>query len=179
MGCAHLDRVLFVPSAGPPHRAAASAPARDRLAMTRLAVEGEAQFEVSGIEVTRGGTSYSVDTLAELHRTHPDDELFLILGWDAARLFRSWHQPERVSELASVVIVARPGTDAPRSTELAATGLPPARVIKCMLPTPDVSASQLRSALAAGESVSGKLPPSVEAYIASHHLYRDNRTIGT
>ena len=89
--------------------------------MARLAVEGEADFDVSDVEVNRGGRSYTVDTLTELHRIHPGDELFLILGWDAARLFRSWREPDQVSKLASVVIVARPGTDAPQTAELGAT----------------------------------------------------------
>jgi nicotinate-nucleotide adenylyltransferase len=179
MQCARLDRVLFVPSAQPPHRGPASAPAEDRLAMVRLAIEGGADFEVSDVEVRRGGKSYTVDTLTELHRTHPGDELFLILGWDAARLFRSWREPDEVSRLASVVIVARPGTDAMQASELAGTGIPPARVVKCTVPTPDVSSSDLRIALAAGESVPGKLPAAVERYIASRHLYLDNRDVGT
>jgi nicotinate-nucleotide adenylyltransferase len=179
MDCAHLDRVLFVPSALPPHRAAASAPAEDRLAMARLAVKGEVDFDVSDVEVNRGGKSYTVDTLTELHRTHPGDELFLILGWDAARLFRSWREPDQVSKLASVVIVARPGTDAPQASALAATGIPPGRVIKCMVPTPDVSSSDLRRGLDAGEPLGGKLAPAVERYIASRGLYRDNRDVGT
>jgi nicotinate-nucleotide adenylyltransferase len=179
MDCAHLDRILFIPSAQPPHRAAAAASVEDRLAMARLAVEGETDFEVSDVEVNRGGKSYTVDTLAALHASHPGDELFLILGWDAARLFRSWRQPDQLSKFASVVIVTRPGTDAPKASELVATGIPPGRVIKCMVPTPDVSSSDLRRALAAGEPVAGKLPPAVERYIASRGLYRDNRDIGT
>jgi nicotinate-nucleotide adenylyltransferase len=147
--------------------------------MTRLAVQGEPRFEVSDLEVARGGTSYTADTLSELHRAHPDDELFLILGWDAARLFNTWHEPERVSELASVVIVGRPGTEAPRPLEVASAGLDAQRVVNCFVETPDVSATELRELLAAGKSVGGKLPPTVERYIAQHHLYRDNQTIGT
>jgi nicotinate-nucleotide adenylyltransferase len=169
--CAHLDRVLFVPSAQPPHRAAAMAPADDRLAMCRLAVEGEPRFEVSDIEVKRGGRSYTVDTLDELHRAHPEDELLLILGWDAARLFRTWHQPERVSALASVVIVARPGMEPPTPADLAALGLDPERVVKCIVPTPDVSGSALRRAIASGQSPAGKVPAAVERYVTTHHLY--------
>ena len=179
MDCARLDRVLFIPSAQPPHRGPASAPAEDRLQMVRLAVQGEPRYEVSDVEVARGGRSYTVDTVSELHRDRPDDELFLILGWDAARLFSTWREPERVSALASVVIVARPGTKPPTPSALVATGLPPARVIKCIVPTLDVSGSELRRALAAGESVAGKLPPAVERYIATHHLYRDNQSVGT
>jgi nicotinate-nucleotide adenylyltransferase len=177
--CAELDRVLFVPSAQPPHRGPASAPAEDRLEMVRLAVEGEPRFEVSDLEVMRGGRSYTVDSLSALHRDRPEDELFLILGWDAARMFRTWHEPERVSALASIVIVARPGLDAPNQQQLAATGVPAARVITCLLPTPDVSGSALRHALAAGESVDGKLSPAVARYIAEHRLYGDNREVGT
>jgi nicotinate-nucleotide adenylyltransferase len=177
--CAHLDRVMFIPSAEPPHRAAATAPAADRLAMTRLAVEGEPRFEVSDIEVARGGMSYTADTLGELHRVHPGDELFLILGWDAARLFKTWHEPERVSALASVVIVGRPGTQTPDLFEIGDAGLDPARVIKCFVDTPDVSASDLRKLLAVRESVTGKVPGAVERYITSKHLYRDNQSVGT
>lgn len=173
--CAHLDRVLFVPSAQPPHRAAALAPAEDRLAMTKLAVEGEPSFEVSDVEVQRGGRSYTSDTLSELHGAHPDDELFLILGWDAARLFRTWHEPERVRALASMVIVDRPGLGQPEQSEFAGLGLDPARVIKCHYPTPDVSGSALRRAIAARQPVTGQLLPAVERYIAEHNLYGDNQ----
>ena len=175
MECARLDRVLFVPSAQPPHRAAAEASAEDRLAMSRLAVDGDSRFEVSDVEVKRGGKSYTVDTLQELHRSLPDDELFLILGWDAARLFRTWHQPEGVSALASFVIVGRPGMPSPTQADLKLAGLAPDRVVMCLLPTPDISGSELRRAIAAGKSVAGKLPPAVEGYIAAHHVYGDNR----
>ena len=178
MECAHLDRVVFIPSAQPPHRAMATAPAEDRSAMTTLAIQGEPDFEVSDAEVARGGTSYTADTLGELHREHPADEMFLILGWDAARLFRTWHEPDRVSKLASVVIVDRPGLGQVKVSELAGLGLDPARVVKCHVATPDVSASSLRRAIAAGRPVSGQLPPAVERYIAEHRLYGDNRQVG-
>ena len=173
--CANLDRVLFVPSAQPPHRTAAVAPAEDRFAMTNLAVQGEPRFEVSDVEVTRGGKSYTVDTLNELHRAFPNDELFLILGWDAARLFRTWREPDRVSELASLVTVDRPGMAPPTPSELAVLRLDPARVVNCHVPTPDVSGSALRRAIASGQPVAGQLPPAVERYIAERHLYLDNR----
>jgi nicotinate-nucleotide adenylyltransferase len=175
MECAHLDRVLLVPSAQPPHRGAAQAPAEDRLAMSRLAVDADTRLEVSDVEVKRGGKSYTVDTLRELHRSFPDDELFLILGWDAARLFRTWHEPEAVSTLASIVIVGRPGMSLPTTTDLKAVGMDPNRVVMCLLPTPDISGSELRRAIAAGKSVAGKVPYAVERYIAEHHVYGDNR----
>ena len=89
-------------------------------------------------------------------------------------MFRTWHEPDRVSDLASVVIVDRPGLEE-NASELAGLGLDPARVILCHHPTPDVSGSELRRALAAREPVTGHLPAAVERYIAEHHVYGDNR----
>ena len=175
MECAHLDRVLFIPTGRPPHRTAALAPEGDRLAMVRLAIEDQPRFEVSDMEIKRGGLSYTADTMAELHRLNPDDDLFLILGWDAARLFRTWHEPDRVASLGSIVILSRPGTDPPTGSEMTALGLRPERVIKCSGGTPDISGSALRGEIAAGRPVTGKLPAAVERYIAERGLYRDNR----
>lgn len=165
MDCARLDRVLFVPAGVPPHRPAAAAAAEHRVAMTRLAAEGEKRFEVSDVEVRRQGTSYTVDTLRELHDLHPHDEMFLILGWDAAKLFSSWRKPDEVRRLASLVIVTRPGSGAPMGTS----------DILCERPTPDISASALRRALARGKTVTDMVPVAVATYIAEHGLYRHNR----
>jgi nicotinate-nucleotide adenylyltransferase len=170
--CAGLDRVIFVPSRQPPHRSAAVASAEDRLEMTRLATSNSSGFAVSDLEVRRDGPSYTVDTLAELRRKRPDADLFLILGWDAARLFRSWHEPERVRELAAVVVTGRPGLRLPQPADLEAAGLPPDGTVLCLRPTPDVSASEVRRAVHAGTSIAGMVPAAVERYIAANGLYR-------
>jgi nicotinate-nucleotide adenylyltransferase len=174
--CASLDRVLFVPSAEPPHRAAALAPAEDRLEMCRLAIVGEPRFEVSDLEIRRGGRSYTVDTLQELKRLRPADDFFLILGWDAAKLLRTWRDPVNVVELATIVIISRPGTQAPQPADFVEAGFDPDRFTFCGLQTtPDVSGSAVRRAIGRGESVAGKVPAQVERYIATHHLYADGR----
>jgi nicotinate-nucleotide adenylyltransferase len=175
MECAALDRVLFIPSATPPHRDPADANAEERLEMARLAVAGEPRFEVSDVEVRRGGKSYSSDTVRELKRLHPRDELFLILGWDAARLFRTWHDPDRIRADASIVVIGRPGTEAPTRDDLNAAGLDPGRTVLCLGGTPDISGSELRASLASGQPTGDCLPPAVERYIAERGLYRDNR----
>jgi len=172
--CAGLAKVLIMPSAQPPHRAGAIASAEQRLAMCRLAVEGRPGLEVSDVEVRHGGRSYTVDTLVELKRLAPKDELFLILGWDAAALFATWREPAKVRSLASVVVIGRPGTPAPGAEQLAGAGLDLERTVLCLRPTPDISGSALRRAIAAGESVEGKVPAAVERYIASHAIYGDN-----
>lgn len=174
LDCAGLGKVLIMPSAQPPHRPGAIASAEQRLAMCRLAVEGRPGLEVSNVEVRQGGRSYTVDTLVELKRLAPHDELFLILGWDAAALFATWREPAKVRSLASVVVIGRPGTPVPGREQLAAAGLDVERTVLCLRPTPDISGSALRRAIAAGESVAGRVPPAVERYIAAHALYRDN-----
>jgi nicotinate-nucleotide adenylyltransferase len=171
VGCARLNRVIFVPAAEPPHRPPPVASAEQRLEMCRLVTAAAPRYTVSDIELKRGGPSYTADTLVEMRRLRPEDELFLILGWDAARLFSTWHRPNQVSELATIVIVARPGSDAPRQEDLEEVGLKPAGVVLCLRPTPNVSASEIRKAVAEGKPISDMVPPSVEKYIASHRLY--------
>jgi nicotinate-nucleotide adenylyltransferase len=171
MECARLDSVLFVPAAQPPHRPPAVASAQQRLEMCVLGIAGESRFSVSDVELKRGGPSYTVDTLLEMRRLHPDSQLFLILGWDAARLFPTWRKPDEVRELASIVVVGRPGSEAPREEDLKPAGLAGEGAVLCLRPTPDVSASEIRRAVAAGESIAGKVPATVEKYINSHRLY--------
>ncbi|HEY8642932.1 MAG TPA: nicotinate-nucleotide adenylyltransferase [Candidatus Dormibacteraeota bacterium] len=170
--CGRLDRVLLVPSARPPHRRPAEATAEDRLAMTRLAAEALDRIEVSDAELRREGPSYTVDTLGELRAEHPDAELFLVLGWDAARDIRLWERPRRVFELARVLVVNRPGLAPPTEAELRAAGLDPERVLLCDQRTPDVKATRVRAVLASGGELDGLLVPAVARYISEHGLYR-------
>ncbi len=171
--CARLDRVIFMASGQPPHRPAAAAAPEHRLEMTRLATFGDPRLAVSDLELRRPGVSFTSDTLRELHALYPQAELFLILGWDAARLFSTWHQPEKVRELATIVVVARPGSASPQPADLDAAGLGGDGVILCLGRTPDVSASGIREDIKNGRSVEGKVPPAVERYVATHHLYAE------
>jgi nicotinate-nucleotide adenylyltransferase len=173
--CAELERVLLIPAGRPPHRRAAVADATQRLEMCRLAIDDDSVLEVSDVEVRRGGISYTADTLRELKRMHPDDDLFLVLGWDAARLFATWHEPDEVRRLATIVVVTRPGSTSPDAGALKQAGLEDKSVILCARPTPDISGSALRRAIAKGEPVGDRLPAAVEQYIAKNRLYVDNR----
>ena len=169
--CARLDRVIFVPTGQPPHRPPAAVAPEHRLEMTRLATAGDDRFAVSDIELRRPGASFTSDTLRELRVLYPDGELFLILGWDAAKLFSTWHEPESVRALATIVVVARPGSGSPQPADLAAAGLDGDRIIVCLEHTPDVSASGIRQAVRSGRSITRKVPAAVERYIGAHHLY--------
>jgi len=171
MDCAQLDRIIFVPTGRPPHRPPTATEPGHRLEMTRLATSLDKRFEVSDVEVKRPGRSFTSDTLRELHAQHREDQLFLILGWDAARLFKTWHEPDKVRQLATITVVARPGSGSPQQPDLDAAGLDGEGVILCLVVTPDVSASEIRQDIKEGRSIEGKVPPAVERYIAAHRLY--------
>jgi len=169
--CAALDHVLLVPAAEPPHRPPAFAPAADRLAMSRIAAAGHPRLRVSDVELRRAGPSYTVDTLRELARERPGDELHLVLGWDAAREVSAWREPAAVMRLARLVVVPRPGHPPPRPGDLPAAGIDPARTLICDVVTPDVESRDIRRMIERGESLAGLLDPAVEAYVRSHRLY--------
>src|SRR5206468_2873746 len=90
----------------------------------RLAIQGdEGRFDVSDLEITRAGPSYTVDTLGELHSRAPDNQHFLIVGADIAAGLPEWHQPERVLGLATLAVAQRRGTS-PAAVHQALGGLP-------------------------------------------------------
>ncbi len=107
---ASLDRVLFVPSAVPPHKDDGSlAAGPDRLEMVRLAIDGDPQMEVRPIEIERGGISYSVDTALQVQRERPADRLFFIMGSDNFRDVGNWHRAGELMDLCEFLVVERPG----------------------------------------------------------------------
>jgi nicotinate-nucleotide adenylyltransferase len=164
-----LDRVLFVP-AGQPWRKTGReiAPAEDRLAMLRLAVEDNPAFEVSEVELNRAGPSYTVETLASLKKRHAGAELFCIMGQDALSDFPNWHDPGRIAQLATLAVAAREGDDTFELPQ--AIG---ARVVTLAMPAIAISGSDIRARVAAGRSIRYRVPPAVERYIREKRLYRD------
>ncbi|MFM8953012.1 MAG: nicotinate-nucleotide adenylyltransferase [Planctomycetaceae bacterium] len=177
---ARLDRVLFVPAATQPHKQdrRLAAP-HHRVEMLRLAACGHEAFDVSTAEIDRGGVSYTVDTLAALAATHPNDALCLILGPDALADLPTWREPERIVAAAEIIAVERDSIDdiAALVTEprLAAL-LGPAHAARIAatrvrVPAIGIRSSDLRAAIAAGHSIRYRTPRAVERSIASHGLY--------
>jgi nicotinate-nucleotide adenylyltransferase len=113
-----LSQVLFLPTGNPPHREAPLASSELRLEMVRAAVAGQAGFAVDDREIRRSGVSYSVDTLADLRREHPQRSLCLLLGMDAFLGMPTWHRWREILELAHVVVAHRPGWKAPMTGPL-------------------------------------------------------------
>jgi nicotinate-nucleotide adenylyltransferase len=180
-----LDRLLLVPAAQPPHKPASElAPAADRYRMTVLAARGHPRFEVSDVEVTRSGPSYTVDTLAALQ---PRGRLYLIIGSETFLDLLSWREPRRVAGLARLVVVPRNGggfdPDMPAALKVlrelglpgfardltdASDGAGPILLPAASLP---ISGSDLRRRAREGRSLAFRMPDSVVSYIREHRLY--------
>ncbi len=108
-----LAQVRFLPTGNPSHREAPLASSELRLEMVRAAVAGQPGFAVDDREIRRSGVSYSVDTLTDLRREHPERSLCLLLGMDAFLGMPSWHRWREIFGLAHVVVAHRPGWKAP------------------------------------------------------------------
>lgn len=165
-----LDKLIVVPTASQPLKSdsPALAPAPDRLEMVKRAMGEDKRFEVSAMEIERGGLSYTVDTLETLARENPGAELVLIVGMDALGAFDRWKNPDRILELASLAVLARSGDHGTAAAvEKGVTVVGTRRI--------DVSSSEIRQRIADGKSIRGFVAESVEAYIASANLYRSAR----
>ncbi|MDF1503923.1 nicotinate-nucleotide adenylyltransferase [Roseisolibacter sp. H3M3-2] len=167
-----LDRVVFVPAALQPLKpGSARTPSEHRLAMVRALVGDDPRFAVDPIEIDRGGLSYTVETLGTLAARMPGAELFLLVGADVLATFARWREPERIRQLATLVVLTRADAGGPDPAEAPPDfpGGPPR-----FLPTRrvDVSSTEVRARLAAGRSIRGFVPESVADLIGSAGLYR-------
>lgn len=160
-----LDRLLFVPSADPPHKQGrVSASAEQRLELVRLAIAGDPRFAVDDLELRREGASYTVDTLRELREREPECELFLLVGVDQAREFHTWREPREVARLARLAVLSRGGEQAGE------IGLPLRRIDVTRI---DLSSTDVRRRIGAGESIRYLVPDAVRERIEQDGLYRE------
>jgi nicotinate-nucleotide adenylyltransferase len=168
-----LDRVVLMPVAVPPHKEAREDPgAAERVQLCRLAVGGDERFEVSTLEIERGGASFTVDTLRELHDVEPEHDLTFIVGGDMAKSLPAWREPEAILALARLAVAEREGVrreDIARRLEPLHDG---DRVVFFDMPRIDVSSSTIRRRVADGRPIRYLVPDAVAAAIAEHGLYR-------
>ena len=164
---ADLDRVLLMPAGEPWQKSEREkTPAAQRLEMARLAIDGTERFEVDDREVDRDGPTYTIDTLL----TFPvDEELFLILGADAALGLPTWHRWEAVVARAGILVVPRPGTDL---ATVVAT-VPEASILD--MSALDISSTSIRDLAASGRPYRYLVPSKVHRFIQSIGLYTQLR----
>lgn len=170
-----LDDVWFLPCANPPHKPEGSlTPGKLRAEMIELAIAGHPGFGVCRIELERSGSSFTVDTLRQLHGQYPAKELFFLMGADSLADLPLWREPHAILELAQIVVVNR-GHRAPLDLELLANDLGSLvrdRIKLITMPAIDISATELRQRIQNNRSTRYRVPRAVEAYIAQNGLYR-------
>ena len=158
-----LDRVVFVPAAESPFKIHNhTAPARDRLAMIRLALRGEDRFSLDPVEIERGGISYSIDTVKSFRSRDPAAALFFLVGEDNAYRLTEWHRFEELRKLVSFVLLSR--SEGFQSPEYP--------VVQRKI---EISSTEIRNRVANQESITYLVPESVMGYIEEHQLYHGER----
>ena len=164
----NLEKVLFIPANIPPHKEENLISAYHRLKMVELAIESEKKFQVSDMEIRRGGISYTIDTLRDLKREYDEGwEIYFIAGSDSALDLPNWREPEAILELCTFTVFERPNypfikvkSDFRRKMLL---------VDSLLL---DISSQEIRRRIREGRPVKYLLPLSVEKYISENSLYR-------
>ena len=157
-----LDRVVFIPTGQPPHKAARNLLAGSvRLKLIQLAIRDHAAFIASDIELQRPGASYTIETVRTLRKQLPEATLFLLIGEDMLAV--RWLAWDTLKRLCTIVVAHRPGTRAVRREP---------KLKRLEMPRLDISSSDIRARASVGRSIRYLVPPAVERYIRQHHLYR-------
>ncbi len=167
------DLTVIVPTYAPVHKSTANelAPSEDRLAMCRLAFDGENET-VSDLEISKQRPCYSYETLDQLHKAYPDFELYMACGSDMLLSLHTWRNPQRICELATVCAMSRGDSYSLLTDYINRHSDMGLRAVIVDLPPVELSSTELRKRLGAGESINGYVPDSVADYIRERGLYK-------
>jgi nicotinate-nucleotide adenylyltransferase len=161
-----LDRLFFIPAAQSPFKPAlAPAPDATRLRMLRLALAGKPGYEIDPQELTRGGISFSIDTVRDYARRFPGAELMYLVGADHVPTLPKWREADALAAMVRFVVIPRPG-------EIPAAATPPFRIEVLGGWPLKVSSSEIRARVKAGRPVDHLVPPGVADVIREQGLYR-------
>ncbi len=163
-----LDEVRWIPVGQPWQKTHPLADTADREAMVRLAIAFEPRFVLDRSELRRRGPSFTLDTVREQVVADPTAERFLILGQDQHASLHTWRDWRELLGLVTLAIANRPGAALAVNTQIAKV-----EHKAMLLPMMDVSSTEVRRRVAAGESIAGLVPDTVARYIEQHRLYRE------
>jgi nicotinate-nucleotide adenylyltransferase len=160
-----LTRLYFIPAAQSPFKPVNEpAPASERLRLLRLALAGQTRYEIDEQELTRGGVSYTIDTVREYARRFPQADLFYLIGADHVGQLPKWRAADELARRVEFVVIPRPGEPAPAS-------MPPFR-LRVLAGFPfAISSSQIRGRVRAGLPIDGLVPVPVAEAIRNNRLY--------
>lgn len=171
-----LDEIWFMPNGKPPHkqRKSIACNVEDRIAMTRLAIEGRAGFNLELYEARRDEVSYSYETLYHLTKLYPDDSFYFIVGADSLFSIETWVHPEKIFSLCTILAACRDEIDTKAEMDEQVSYLCEkyhAHIELLASPLMPVSSHELREMIASGKSITGYVPKKVEEYILEEGLY--------
>ncbi len=176
-----VGKFYFVPaSISPLKRGAMTASDEDRLEMLRLAIAGDDRLLISTIELDKGGVSYTVDTLREWKRQNPDDAVIFLCGMDSLLSLHRWKDWGEILKLCRFVTYMRPGYDnKPSADDLNLPIEVADRLLTDVMVGDflDISSSEIRQRISAGEDITPLVPKGVAEYIRSKAIYKDPATI--
>lgn len=177
----NLDKIIFIPTYQPPHKDPADlADSKHRFVMAQLATVSNPCFEVSGVEMERGGKSYTIDSVKHFQQVYGEKvQLYFIVGADMLMEISTWKNIEELLKLCRFIAVSRPGYDVQKifnqyflSSEnySIASDLLENIMIE-NIPMLDISATNIRGRVKEWKSIKYLVPEPVEQYIHNHHLY--------
>jgi nicotinate-nucleotide adenylyltransferase len=165
-----LDRLIFVPAAQAPLKPNdVQSSATDRLAMLRSAIEWDRRFEISDVELLRGGVSYTIDSARHFRALYPHDQLYWIIGGDQLPKLHLWREIGELAKLVEFIFLERPGFPVK-----AAPDIPGLRLHRCDGHLLAISSTELRERTRRGLSLDYFVPHKAIVYIRQHDLYRDH-----
>ena len=163
----NFDKILFMPANRPPHKKNISG-VEDRLAMLNIAIEGNPNFEISDLEIKRGGVSYTIDTLKALKPSivTEKDDLFYLIGSDSLLELSHWKEPRDILKNCNVVVAIRPGF---RPSDIPAWILH--RIQFANVPRFEISSSNIRTRWRENKTIRYLVTLPVWKYINQNQLY--------
>lgn len=176
-----LDRVIFIPSARPPHKETeAVLDSQRRLQMVKLAIASNPLFEISTLEQERQGPSYTIDTVEYFRSRFPDTKLFFIMGMDSLLMYDTWCDYERLASLCRFIVVTRPGyvMDVSSSALAHLPAILWENLSLLEIPGMDISSSDIRRRVRLGLPIKYMVPAAVEEYVRKYELYRGEESKG-
>lgn len=168
-----LDKVIFVPSANPPHKTEQKiTDAEDRYIMTILATMNNPKFGVSRLEIDRGGLSYTIDTVRTFKEMLDKVDLYFITGADAILEIFTWKKAEQLLQECKFIAATRPGYSLSKLQEGVYEEFKE-KIFQLKIPGLAISSTDIRNRVKIGRPIKYQLPNAVEAYIKKRKLYKE------
>lgn len=161
----NLEKIIFIPAFISPHKSELkTSSAEDRLNMIKLAIDGISFFDYSDTEITKGGVSFTIDTITELKNTY--DNLEFIIGYDNIFQFRTWKDPDEIMKLTKIIVLKRRSSHPPQFKDKYYN-----QAVFVETRGIEISATDLRERVRNGLPINFLVPPKVMEYIYNHKLY--------